>query len=130
VDEKVAYWLELAQYDFDTAKVMLSGKRYLYVGFMCHQTIEKVLKANYVHIIKDTPSHVHNLALIAKKSGIYDSFSDEHKDFLDFLEPLNVEARYPTVKDKIMQSLSEEKCELLVNKTEELFLWIKTKLLK
>jgi predicted nucleotidyltransferase len=30
---------------------------------------------------------------------------------VDFLEPLNVEARYPTVKDKIMQSLCEEKCE-------------------
>lgn len=97
---------------------------------MCHQTIEKVLKANYVHIIKETPPHVHNLALIAKKSVIYDTFSDEHKDLLDFFEPLNVEARYPTVKDKIMQSLDGEKCELLLNKTEELFLWIKTKLLK
>ena len=44
MNEKVNYWLDLARYDLDTAKAMLDTKRYLYVGFMCHQTIEKGLK--------------------------------------------------------------------------------------
>ena len=43
--EKVSYWLDLAEYDLDTAKAMLKSRRYLYVGFMCHQVIEKALKA-------------------------------------------------------------------------------------
>lgn len=43
--DKVTYWGEMSDYDFDTAGPMLETKRYLYVGFMCHQTIEKVLKA-------------------------------------------------------------------------------------
>jgi len=43
--DKVKYWVDIANYDFDTAKAMLESKRFLYVGFMCHQTIEKILKA-------------------------------------------------------------------------------------
>jgi HEPN domain-containing protein len=42
MDEKVKYWVELAEYDLETAKAMLKSKRYLYVGFNCHQTIENV----------------------------------------------------------------------------------------
>jgi len=44
-NEKVEYWLGLADYDIDAAKAMLRSKLFLYVGFMCHQTIEKSLKA-------------------------------------------------------------------------------------
>jgi HEPN domain-containing protein len=38
------YWLEIASYDLKTAEAMLNSKRFLYVGFMCHQSIEKILK--------------------------------------------------------------------------------------
>lgn len=38
------YWFDLAEYDLVTAKAMLDTKRYLYVGFMCHQSIEKNIK--------------------------------------------------------------------------------------
>jgi hypothetical protein len=34
---KVEYWIDLAIYDFDTAKAMNESKRFLYVGFMCHR---------------------------------------------------------------------------------------------
>ena len=44
VDEKVEYWLDIASYDLKTAQAMLRTKRFLYVGFMCHQVIEKALK--------------------------------------------------------------------------------------
>lgn len=44
-DEKIAYWLDLADYDIETAEGLFVVKRWLYVGFMCHQVIEKTLKA-------------------------------------------------------------------------------------
>jgi HEPN domain-containing protein len=47
MNEKSTYWIEIADYDFETAKAMLASKRYLYVGFMCHQVIEKTIKAYY-----------------------------------------------------------------------------------
>ena len=34
--EKIVYWLEMSDYDPDTAMAMFETVRYLYVGFMCH----------------------------------------------------------------------------------------------
>jgi uncharacterized protein YeeX (DUF496 family) len=42
MEKKINYWIELSDYDLETAEAMLKSKRYLYVGFMCHQTIEKI----------------------------------------------------------------------------------------
>lgn len=32
--EKITYWIDISDYDLETAKTMLTDKRYLYVGFM------------------------------------------------------------------------------------------------
>ncbi len=55
MDNKVDYWLEMSDYDFETAKAMLATQRYLYVGFMCHQVIEKALKAYWTMYLKNRP---------------------------------------------------------------------------
>ena len=107
---------------------MLEGKRYLYVGFMCHQVIEKALKGYYVSVTNDQPPYTHNLTVLAKDAGIYFTFDDDQKDLLEKLEPLNIEARYPTAKEKLLNSLTPEKCHQIIEQTEALFLWIKTKL--
>ena len=44
-NHKVTYWVEMSDYDLETASAMLTTGRYLYVGFMCHQANEKILKA-------------------------------------------------------------------------------------
>jgi len=38
-------WVEDADYDLQSAKAMLESGRYFFVVFMCHLTIEKLLKA-------------------------------------------------------------------------------------
>ena len=53
--DKINYWIELADYDLKTAKVMYKSKRYLYLWFMCNQVIEKILKAYYVKTHEDIP---------------------------------------------------------------------------
>ena len=64
VGEKQQYWMKLAEYDLETAKVMLDGGRYLYVGFMCHQVIEKALKGYYVATLLEDPPFLHNLTIL------------------------------------------------------------------
>ena len=128
LDAAVSYWVGIADYDLETAEAMLMTQRYLYVGFMCHQTIEKLFKAYYVRTTNDTPPYTHNLSRLANLSGIYEGLSESQKDFLDILEPLNIEARYPTYKDMILKSLTTEKCELLISKTKELSKWIRNQL--
>lgn len=124
-DENIAYWLDIAEYDFESAKVMLTGRRFLYVGFMCHQAVEKTLKSLYIKTKSETPPFVHNLKRLSEECGVYDVFSEEQKDFIDELIPLNIEARYPTYKEKLLKSLSVEKCEVLIKQTEDLCNWIK-----
>ena len=128
MNEKVKYWSELSDYDFETAVAMLNSGRYLYVGFMCHQTIEKIFKAYFNSVNNDPAPYTHSLSFLAKKAGIYDFFNDVQKDFIDILEPLNIEARYPSHKEQLMKSLSKEKCEVILQSTKEMQQWIKEKL--
>ncbi len=47
MNKRIEYWVDLSDYDLETANAMLKSKRYLYVGFMCHLTIEKIFKAYF-----------------------------------------------------------------------------------
>jgi len=126
--EKIIYWIDLSDYDVETAAAMQKSGRFLYVGFMCHQAIEKIHKAYYVFITADTPPHSHSLAYLAKKSQLYDLFTLDQQEFIDMLEPLQIEARYPSHKEQILKSLTEERCETILTQTKELQQWIKMKL--
>ena len=129
--DNVKYWLELSEYDIKTAEAMLMSKRYLYVGFMAHQAIEKILKAYFVKNSNNTtPPHSHRLSLLAKKASLYSLFSESQKNFIDILEPMNIESRYPSNKDRLLKSLTEEWCTQILQETEELHLWIRQKLLQ
>ena len=118
----------MADYDLETAKAMLMTKRYLYVGFMCHQVIEKALKGLIVYRdpAKSIP-HIHNLTKLSKHSGLYDEMDESDKDTFDILDPLNIEARYPSAKDRLVKSLTLERCEEIMQRTEHLFSWIRQK---
>ena len=126
-EDKSGYWLEIAEYDLETAKAMQKTGRYLYVGFMCHQVVEKSLKAV---IAKNgiMPPKVHALVRLAELSGLATTLSSEQKSLLNELLPLNIEARYPSYKEKLSASLNEQYCADLVIKTEALLSWIKQQL--
>ncbi len=128
MNDKISYWSDLSDYDMDTAEALLKSSRYLYVGFMSHQTIEKILKAYYVSVIDDAVPYSHSLSLLAKKSGIATLLTEEQKDFMDILEPLNIETRYPTYKEQLLKSLTKERCIEILKKTRILQQWIKEKL--
>jgi len=128
LDDKGKYWLDLSDYDLDTALAMLASKRYLYVGFMCHQTIEKVFKAYYTSLKSETAPYSHSLSYLAKKGGFYEEFSENQKEFIDQIEPLNIEARYPSHKERLLRSLTHEKSLEIIEQTKELQQWIKAKL--
>ena len=128
MNEKVKYWMELSDYDYETAEAMLNSKRFLYVGFMCHQTIEKIFKAYFVELKNESAPYSHSLAYLARKGGFYRLFNEEQKAIIDQLEPLNIEARYPSQKERLLQSLNEKKCLQILNQTKSIQQWIKNRL--
>ncbi len=128
MNRKVKYWIGLSDYDLETANAMLSGGRYLYVGFMCHQTIEKIFKAFYFLNNEETPPFSHNLSYLAEKCDLEKVMPVEFKELIIILEPLNIEARYPTDKELLLKSLTSQKCKDILLKTKELQKWVKEKL--
>ena len=48
-------WIALAEYDLDTAQHMLVTGRYLYVIFMSHLALEKMLKAHVTEATQAIP---------------------------------------------------------------------------
>lgn len=65
---------------------------------------------------------------MAEKVGLYERMSEDQKDFYDFLDPLNIEARYPNEKEQLLTLLTYEMCEQLLQKTEGELQWIQKQL--
>lgn len=128
MDDRIKYWTDLSDYDFETAKAMLDTGRWLYVGFMCHQTIEKIFKAYWCANSSQTTPMSHNIINIAQSCGLGSQLNEEQKMFISEIMPLNIEARYPSYKENLLNSLSKGKCEELLEKTGNLQKWIKEKL--
>lgn len=128
MDKKTQYWIDLADYDIETAKAMLETKRYLYVGFMCHQSIEKALKAVITSQSGNIAPKIHNLIKISEMAGLFDSMNEQHKQTVFLLNPLNIESRYPSYKDMMLEQLTDTRCNEILSESKELLLWIKQQL--
>jgi HEPN domain-containing protein len=128
-EEKIDYWVDLSDYDLESAEVMLFGKRYLYVGFLCHQAIEKILKGCYTKLKEETPPFTHDLPYLAVKGDFYELFSQAQKEFMDEIEPLNIKTRYPDYKKEVVKKLTYERCVTLLEQTKILQQWIKKTIL-
>lgn len=127
-EERIQYWKELSDYDLDTANAMYDTKRWLYVGFMCHQVLEKILKAYWCATQEDTPPFIHSLLRLAEGSGLMAQMEETQLLFLDEMMPMNIEARYPSYKLALAQGLNDEICLQMINRAKELQQWIKNRL--
>jgi len=126
--QRIEYWAGLSDYDLETADAMLTSGRYLYVGYMCHQVIEKILKAFFCKNSDDPPPYSHNLSYLANRSGLNKIIPSDFSNLINILEPLNIEARYPTYKEQLLKSLTYERCREIIEQTKELQIWVKKRL--
>lgn len=127
-ERNIRYWIDISEYDLKVAEGMLEKGYYIYVGFMCHQSIEKILKAIYVKNIDKMPPYIHKLDKLIDESGIKTLFSKIQLSFIDELTPLNIQARYPAHKDSVYKLVSKEKAEDVLLKTQELWKWLRQNL--
>lgn len=126
-DEKYEYWLDIAEYDLNTAQAMCDTGRWLYVVFMCQQAIEKLTKGLYTIYVDDNIPRIHNIV------AIYTKFSDKlsketSEDTLELFALLSshyFEARYPEYRIKLSSIVDEFESKRLLEKTKEVFAWLK-----
>ena len=93
-EERATKWLAIVAEDLSVAEDLYKTKHWLYVAFMCHQVVEKVLKAYWCVCRDDDPPFIHDHKRIAEGCGLYTKMSDEQKEFLTQIRQMNIAARY------------------------------------
>jgi HEPN domain-containing protein len=106
---------------------MYQSKRYVYVAFMCQQSLEKLVKGLYNYYIDDNIPRVHNISFVYSK--IIPSLNQETEEWVfelfDELSAYYIQGRYPTFKENISQLVDKNSAYELLESTKEVFKWLK-----
>ncbi len=69
--------------------------------------------------------HTHNLLALCADVNL--NLTKEQQDFFTKLNPLNIEARYPEMKEKLGKAINKKKAYVLLEKTRSIYKWLKSK---
>ena len=127
MDKIVSHWVERAEYDLETAKSMLDTGRYLYVGYMCQQAVEKILKGIIAQQNKENLP-IHNLNRLAQVAGIENDLNAGQFNFLAELTPYCIEARYGDYRESLSEIINEQRAREVYAETQEIFQWLYRKI--
>ena len=126
--EKFEKWLEIAEYDLETAKAMLDSNRYIYVAFMCQQALEKLVKGIYVYTFDKEAKYTHNINLLLEDMESINNL-EEYKDYETLFSDLTsyyIVGRYDAYKQEISKELNKDSTTELYDKAKEAFSWLKS----
>lgn len=118
-EKDVKSWLEASLYDLQTARVLLKSRRYIYVLFMCQQSLEKLLKAHVTAQTKEFPPRIHNLARLAELTNL--EFSQEEKVLLERLSLYYLQSRYPPDVQALAKTVKASTATAHLEQTEVLW---------
>jgi len=122
--KSVRNWMAGADYDLETAKHMLKTKRYIYVVFMCHLSLEKILKAHVEMHENKFPPKIHDLVKLVARAKL-----EIPKTLNEIILQLNKESiptRYPEDLQRSLAVFTREYCKEVLKKTEQTLQWLKS----
>jgi HEPN domain-containing protein len=67
IADKYGYWLMLSDYDIGTIDCLIKGERWVYVAYLCQQTIERLLKGMFVYYNNSEAPKTHNVSYLFNK---------------------------------------------------------------
>jgi len=121
--EHIAYWLDSAAHDLESAETLFQHQRYDWCLFLGHLIIEKVLKAFFV---RDNPSvpvpQIHNLTTLSNKTKL--QFTPEQQKLLVQIGQFNIQARYPDYKFEFYKKCTPQFTQTYFAKIKELYQWL------
>lgn len=123
MEKHIANWIKSSQYDLKTAEHMLKTGRYIYVLFMCHLSVEKLLKGLYEAVSKKIAPKTHNLIYLLNATDV--ELPEKHLETLESLNDLSIVTRYPEDIDAMVKAFKRKKVEVYLLKTKELLKWLK-----
>ena len=124
----VQKWLDQVAEDISSAECLYNGGHWLYTAFLCHQAIEKSLKAYFVDKKDCDPRYTHSHARLLDDCGLTGKLTDAHQRLVDLMVPMYIEARYPEQKERVARMLNKDACKYILDTTKELTKWIEQRL--
>jgi HEPN domain-containing protein len=112
-----------SEYDITTAHHMLKTDRYVYVVFMCHMAIEKMLKAIVAEVTNKVPPKTHNLLYLIKLANI--TIPQTLFDFIAKINNASVVTRYPEDFKQLIESYPENVVKEYLEYTGRVLEWLK-----
>jgi len=103
---------------------MLKTKRYIYVVFMCHLSLEKMLKAHVELEENKFPPKIHDLAKLAKRAKL--EIPNNLKSIILQLNKESIPTRYPEDLQRSLASYTKEYCSKILQETEQTLQWLKS----
>jgi HEPN domain-containing protein len=124
--EKFEYWLDIAQYDIESARDIINSEQWFYIAVMCQQAIEKLLKGLYIFYKDDNIPRIHNIRLLIQKfeSKLNIEINENLYLFFDELSSYYIIWRYPDYNVKISSYIDKNKAQSILTKSEEVFKWL------
>lgn len=116
-------WIASAEYDLETARHMLATRRYIYVVFMCHLAVEKMLKAHVAEVTHSIPPKTHDLIRLVKNASL--ELPEPYLDFVSKINAASVPTRYPEDLERAIKNYSEKLARDYLKQTEEVLQWLK-----
>jgi HEPN domain-containing protein len=121
--KSTANWLATADYDVQTAEAMLASKRYIYVVFMCHLALEKILKGLWAEARNDTPPRIHDLLYFLRELDLTPPPGDA--DFIAAINRASVPTRYPEDLAKMVRLYPYPTARSYLSKTKRVIKWLR-----
>jgi len=116
-------WIALAEYDMETAHHMLETGRNLYVIFLCHLALEKMLKAVVTEVTQSVPFKTHDLILLVKKGEL--EFPQKHLEFIGKINSASIPTRYPEDLERALKVYPKPVARDYLKQTAEIVRWLK-----
>jgi len=118
-----ANWIALTEYDIETARHMLETGRYLYVVFLCHLSLEKMLKAHVAEVTQTLPIKTHDLIYLVKKSEL--ELPESYLDFIGKINTASIPTRYPDDLQRSLKEYPKPVAKDYLSQTQEIIKWLK-----
>ncbi len=122
MDEGTKSWLEKAQEDLKTARVLFENDRLEDCALYCQQSMEKSLKALYLKANGEIPK-IHDVFALAKKLGLPKSLVG----YCLKVTPVYFSSRYPDAPS-YGELYTKKDCEEFLSYTKEVLEWIEARL--
>lgn len=112
MNKHITNWIKSSQYDLKTAEHMLKTGRYIYVLFMCHLSVGKLLKGLYEAALKKIAPKTHNLIYLLNATGI--ELPDKHLETLESLNDLSIVTRCPEDIGAMVKAFKRKKSRTIL----------------